>query len=384
MFGNVVLSDSFKFQPFAELPAPLIALSALLVLPYLGSSLIAPLLSRLPPAATNVALCFAGGSVVAEVWLHGVGDRLNGHSHDHGHGAGHSHSHSHVQGGLGYPESVLLGILLFFGLSKVLDAIVSGGHSHSHGHHHEEHAHSHDHDEKHKEDHSHSHNDAKPKPAESKSLSDSPAAGVRRRTRAAAAAAASETPSKSHENEHDHDHHDHDHSDHSHSHSHSSSPQIQQTSLTLHYISTATHSSLDALALSIAFFSSTQPPWAALAAVLLHELPHRLSSLLIAKKYGGNGATDSRWAAMGTMIGWFAGVFFAHLGKDAGGELLPGIASGAMLYVGMVGVLGELAGHSHGHDHGEQGEEGKMMGALGEVVGLGLGMWSAGLIGHEH
>lgn len=332
-------------------PAPLIAVSALLILPRMSATLLAPVLRVLP---MNPALCFAGGSVLGEVFLHGVKERLHGHSGDNGH-----------EGGFGYAEAVLLGVCGFFGVGRLLQAFVAGR------------ARAAAKAGKGKKE--------KKQAEKPKTEVETPARTLRKRRGKAEEAEAEKEAEERKEHDRDHDHsHDHSSSSHDHSHDHSHSHDHAPTSpaLTLHLLTTALHAALDALSLALPFFlNPSNPPWSALVAVLLHELPHRLTSVLIASKMGGSEKNVSRWASAGVIAGFGLGFLLVHLGTALDPEILEGFAAGAMLYVGMIGVLGEVGGHAHG----AEGENGVTWGAvLGELVGLGLGVWSVGLGGHQH
>ncbi|KAI9033450.1 ZIP zinc transporter-domain-containing protein [Hyaloraphidium curvatum] len=336
------------------LPPTLVAMLAQLLIPHISTSMLSPVLDALPPAAMAAALCFAGGSVVGEVFLHGVGERMHGHGHDHG---GHGH---HEGGGLPYEQAVLVGILAFFALGRLLDALLSGAEGGS------------------KE---------KAEPAvpaeESTDEKEAPKEDTRRRTRASAQA------EHDHQSEHDHDHaHDHAH-DSAHFHGPHASKR-PSPALALHHLSALSHSLLDSLALSVPFFLHPSPPWPALAAVLLHEVPHRAAALLVGKALGGDARQLGLWGGTGVLLGWGCGWLLSAAGAGMGDrEAWEGVAAGAMLYVGMVGVLGEVAGHSHGHGedhhgHGHGGGGNKFGRALVEIIGLAAGMASAGLVKHEH
>lgn len=240
----------------------------------------------------------------------------HGH-HDHGHGSKsghHHHGHHHDTESIWTAFYVFCGFVVFCALDKLLSG---GGHHHHHHDHddHDDHCH-----------HDHATDKAKDSGASSSAKVGGDASGLRSRNAA--------NPKSTDSHEHSSHHHDH-----GHHHSHAKKPTVF-----LIVLGNIAHTFSEGLTLALSHFASPVLGLSTTAALLLHELPHRLGDFGVLTKSG-----FSQFKIIGTLflmsLGTWIGVGVAWLmvtGQihlDPNDKLMPAVTAGSLLYTSAVSIL---------------------------------------------
>ena len=273
--------------------------------------LVSLLPEKLPKHVLNVLVAFAVGSIIGDVFLHGLDEVFGSHDgHRHGHheqSKPHSHSHETKVG-----LTLLAGLLGFFVLERVV-ALLGMGHHHNH------------HEEEHREP------EAQETRNESETLAlkaDGSQKGLRQRRKVIKG-----QDNQPHNHDNDHDQH---HSSHSNLH----------FSLVPFMVSSTLHSLTDGLNLSLTFLASPASALSTSIAILCHEVPHRIGDYSILIRNG-----FSKWRSLGILascaMGTFAGALLGHvLAKnpqiDVDISTLKILTVSGMIYMGFCGVMPEL------------------------------------------
>lgn len=283
---------------------------------------------RLPSTLLSMLVGFGVGTLLGDVMLHILpmifaAASTHSHTHDDGHRHEHSHDdsahHGHSHGDPAVPLAVLAGMAFFILVDKSLRSMF-GGHSHDHSHDHREHQPTSD---LHMEPIGHS------------------------------------TATNSHSDTLRSRHGQQVKSIHSQSDQHS----IKKTSTSglLTLMATISHTFSDGLTLGFAHFTaSPEVAFSTTLAILMHEIPHKLSDYAILLK-SGYSPLKALMLQLLSVSGTFAGIGVAiwinslasgdeqqHASSMVGdfSKFIIPFTAGGLLYTATVGILGEIVEHS--------------------------------------